>query len=57
MKKLKQLLTLPFELLALLRRIDERLKRIEEVQSKLEQCLDRDNHQQRMCVRTGHWNG
>lgn len=39
----------PDEIITLLRSIDGRLH-------KLERCIDDDNHQKRMCVRTGHWN-
>lgn len=40
-----------------LKSIDARLAKIEETSKKLDRCMDSNNHQHQMCVRTGHWNG
>lgn len=32
------------------------LKKLNETMSKFERCISSNNHQNKPCVRTGHWN-
>jgi len=44
------------DVVKLLKSIDARLANIEETSKTLDRCMDNNNHQRQICVRTGHWN-
>ena len=44
------------DVMEVLKSVNSHLETIADVQKTLEKCITRNNHQNRACVRTAHWN-